>query len=63
MNDEFEYVGGHIWSLIEKDENGYDKTIISVEIDNGKIFIFEKTRSLTESEFDKLSELIKKVLI
>jgi len=63
MNTEFENVGGHIWSLIEKDESGYDKTIVSIEIKNSKIYIFEQGRPLSILEFEKLINLIKPILI
>ena len=60
---DFEYIGGHIWSLYEPDPkyNGeYDRTVLSLEIENGKGWIFEKLRPLTNEETQKLNELLLK---
>lgn len=32
----WEPIGGHQWSLIKKDYNGYDLHLCNVEIENGK---------------------------
>lgn len=64
MKSKFEYIGGHIWSIESKDKDGYDFSIISVEIEKGKQpFIVDVVSSLLTKEIlDDLLELVHKEL-
>lgn len=33
----FEYIGGHIWSLIHRDFHGYETSKLSIELNKGKV--------------------------
>ena len=58
MNN-FEYIGGRIWSLLESDEQGYDKTVLSLEIECGRATVVCQGRQLTDQENSMLVDLLK----
>jgi hypothetical protein len=58
----FEAIGGHMYSIEEKGPDGYDSTVICVEIENGHIpFVVSMSRPPTKAELDDLLELVTKV--
>ncbi len=58
-----EYIGGHIYSLIETDQDGYDvHVVVSVEIEKGKIpFVVNAIRSVTKEELEALLSIVVEV--
>jgi hypothetical protein len=59
MSLNFEYIGGHIWSALEPGEDGYDKTVISIEMEQGKVpWAVSVDRRITKEEMNQILELV-----
>jgi hypothetical protein len=55
----FKYIGGDIWTLEELGDDGYDKTVLSIEMERHvEPFILDMGRSLTKVEVQKLVVLV-----
>lgn len=63
--NEFEYIGGNIWTILGTDEDGYEYSIISVEIEKGKrpFIISYVEGEVTKEMIDKMLELVYKEMI
>lgn len=59
MSLKFEYIGGNIWSCLQEGRDGYDETIISLEIERGKIpYVIEMNRPMNKLEVDDIIKLV-----